>query len=64
MGKAEPSSDFAYATRLTETMLLGLVALRTGEGKKIVYDGDAMQVLNVPEANQYLRRDYRSGWSL
>ncbi|HET8655082.1 MAG TPA: Gfo/Idh/MocA family oxidoreductase [Longimicrobiaceae bacterium] len=63
-GTDQATSPFSYAARLTETMLLGLVALRAGEGKKIVYDGDAMQVLNVPEANQYLRRDYRSGWSL
>jgi hypothetical protein len=45
-------------------MLLGLVALRAGQGRKIFYDGDAMKVTNVPEANQYLKSDYRAGWSL
>ena len=64
MGKAEPSSDFAYATRLTETMLLGLVALRTGQGQKIYYDEASGRVTNSDEANQYLEREYRSGWSL
>jgi hypothetical protein len=64
MGKAEPSSDFAYATRLTETMLLGLVALRTGQGVKIYYDEASGRVTNNDEANQYLEREYRSGWSL
>jgi predicted dehydrogenase len=64
MGKAEPSSDFAYATRLTETMLLGLVALRTGQGQKIYYDEASGRVTNSAEANQYLEREYRSGWSL
>jgi predicted dehydrogenase len=64
MGKAEPSSDFAYASRLTETMLLGVVALRTGQGVKIKYDAANMRVTNVADANQYLQREYRAGWSL
>ena len=57
-------SDFAYASRLTETMLLGLVALRTGQGVKLNYDGANMRVTNNAEANQYLTREYRAGWSL
>ena len=64
MGKAEPSSDMAYAARLTETMLLGIVALRTGQGHKIYYDGANMRVTNNEAANQYLTREYRAGWSL
>jgi hypothetical protein len=46
---------------LTETMLLGVVALRAG--RKIEYDGANMRVTNVPEANQYLSREYRQGWT-
>jgi hypothetical protein len=64
MGQATPSSPFEYAARLTETMLLGIVALRTGQGRKLLYDGDRMEVTNIPEANQYLRRDYRDGWAV
>ena len=64
MGKAEPSSDLAYASKLTETMLLGIVALRTGQGVKIDYDGANMRVTNNADANQYLQREYRAGWSL
>ena len=64
MGNGEPTSPFEYATPLTETMLLGLVALRTGQGRKIHYDAASMSVTNAPEANQYLHREYRSGWSL
>lgn len=64
MGTAEATTPFEYATPLTETMLLGLVALRAGQGRKIHYDGAAMSVTNVPEANQYLHREYRNGWSL
>jgi hypothetical protein len=31
---------------------------------KLHWDGDAMKVRNVPEANQYLHREYRQGWTL
>jgi predicted dehydrogenase len=64
LGKAKATSPFSYASRLTETMLLGLVALRTGQGRKIYYDGDAMRVTNVPEANAFLTREYRDGWAI
>jgi predicted dehydrogenase len=64
MKKAEPSSDFAYAAKLNEIMLLGIVALRAGQGKKILYDGANMRITNDADANQYLRREYRTGWSL
>ncbi len=63
-GVGTASSPFEYAAPLTEVMLLGLVALRAGQGKKIYYDGDAMKVTNVPEANAFLTREYRAGWSL
>ena len=45
-------------------MLLGIVALRTGQGRKILYDGENMKITNIPEANQYLTREYRAGWSV
>jgi len=44
--------------------LLGLVALRTGQGRKIEYDGPGMRVTNVEEANRYLTREYRPGWEV
>ena len=59
-GKTESSCPFEYAARLTEVMLLGIVALRAG--RKIFYDGENMRVTNLPQANEYLRRDYRQGW--
>ena len=61
-GKAELSCPFEYAAKLTEVMLLGVVALRTG--KKISYDGAAMRVTNVPGANDYLTREYRKEFSM
>jgi predicted dehydrogenase len=63
-GEAKASSPLEYAARLTETMLLGLAALRAGQGRKIVYDGERGQITNVPDANQYLTREYRAGWEI
>ena len=59
-GKAEASCPFEYAARLTEAMLLGVVALHAG--KKILYDGANMRVTNVASANDFLKREYRTGW--
>ena len=61
-GKQEASCPFEYAARLTEVMLLGIVALKAG--KRISYDGPNMRVTNLPQANDYLRREYRQGWSV
>jgi len=59
-GKGEASCPFEYAARLTEVMLLGIVALRAGT--KIHYDAANMRVTNVAQANDYLRREYRRGY--
>ena len=55
-------SNFDYAGPLNEAVLLGNVAIRTG--KKLIWDAENMKVSNVPEANQYLQEDYRTGWNL
>jgi predicted dehydrogenase len=63
--RAKSSCPFEYAGPLVETMLLGIVALRTGQGRRIDYDGEAGRITNVAEANQYLRRgEPRNGWSV
>jgi hypothetical protein len=41
-----------------------IVALRAGQGRKILYDGPNMRVTNVNDANQWLTRQYRSGWTV
>ncbi len=61
-GRQETTSPFSYAAKLTEIMLLGVVALNAG--KKIQYDGATMKITNAPEAEQFLRRQYRQGWAL
>ena len=53
---------FDYSGPLTETVLLGTVAYRAG--KRLEWDAENMKVTNVPEANQYVRRENREGWKL
>jgi hypothetical protein len=55
-------SRFEVAAPLTEIMLLGCVALRTG--KKIEWDSHKMEAKNCPEASQFIRRQDRAGWAL
>ena len=55
-------SDFNYAGRLTEFVLLGNVA--TLYPQKLTYDPIAMKIVNHQPAHQTLHREYRKGWSL
>ncbi len=55
-------SNFAFAGPMTESILLGNVALRVG--KKIKYDARHMSCPGCPEADQYIRYEYRNGWAL
>jgi len=61
-GGPAPYSNFDVAGLLTEFILLGNVAIRTG--KKLEWDGPACKVTNCPEAEQYVRKQYRKGWEL
>jgi len=54
-------SNFEYAGRLTETVLLGNVAIRLG--KKFDWDATNLKAMNTPEADQYIHREYRKGWT-
>ena len=54
--------NFDYAAALTETVLLGNVAYRTGE--RLQWDAQAMKATNCPEADKYIRRQYRKGWAI
>ena len=55
-------SNFDIAAYLTEIILLGCVALRVG--KKLEWDGPAMKATNAPEADKYVKREYRKGWEI
>ncbi|MCU0407575.1 MAG: Gfo/Idh/MocA family oxidoreductase [Bacteroidales bacterium] len=58
----EAAGSFLYAGPVTETILLGAVALRAG--RKVEYDSAAMKITNYDDANKYLVREYRPGWEL
>ena len=62
-GKATAAAGFDYSGPLTETVLLGTVALLCA-GEELAWDAARMEVTNVAEANQHLRRTYREGWAV
>jgi predicted dehydrogenase len=62
-------ANFDWAGPLAESVLLGNVALRVQLREdltlcKLEWDPVNLKVSNLDEANQYIRRDYRKGWSL
>ena len=59
------TTDFEYAGPLTEMMLLANIAVRMQEQyTKLQWNGEKMEFTNLPEANKYIHKDYRPGWSL
>jgi predicted dehydrogenase len=61
-GGPPASANFEYGAALTEIGLLGLVAMRVGH--KMYWDADAMKATNAPEADKFLKEEYRSGWEV
>jgi predicted dehydrogenase len=60
---AKPTAcDFGYSANMIEMMLLGLVAYRVG--KKIKYDGMTGKSPDTPEADAFMTKAYREGWSM
>jgi hypothetical protein len=62
-GEGTTSSHFGYAARLTETVLLGNIALRF-PGEKLTWNTQDLKFTNNDKANRYVRRDYRKGWEV
>ncbi len=58
----QPLCHFDYSGPLTEANHLGNVAYRAG--KKLEWDSKNLKFPNAPDAEKYLRREYRDGWSL
>ena len=56
------ASNFDYAARLAETVLLGNVALRVR--KRIQWNAEKVRVMDCPEAEPLINRPYRDGWTL
>ena len=72
------TSSFDYAGPMTETVLMGNLAIRSymlrkenEKGnleffarKKLLWDGENMRITNLEEANQFVGRQYRKGWEV
>lgn len=73
-GKNKLSSSFDYAGPLTESILMGNLAIRSwmmksADGKftgrkKLMWDPINMKITNYDEANQFVTKEYRQGWEL
>lgn len=65
-GLYEPGtfSGFDIAGRLTETILVGNLAMRAGEGQRIEWNAKDLTSPNVESVNQFVQREYREGWEL
>jgi len=63
-GKTETSVSFDYGTRLTEFAILGNLAMQAGVNKEVMWDGPNMRVTNLPELNQWVKRESRKGWQI
>ena len=61
-GGTPACSNFEYGARLTEFILLGTLALRTG--KVVKWDAAGMTATNAPEAQPFIDGTYRPGWEL
>jgi predicted dehydrogenase len=62
-GGPPPVANFDYSGPMTETVLLGVLAMRS-PGTRLEWDSDNQKVKNVPELNQYIHTPYRDGWTL
>jgi predicted dehydrogenase len=64
-GGPPTTSNFDYASKLTETMLLGNLAIRLKERNTILkWDAANLRITNLNEANEFIQMKYRKGWEL
>jgi predicted dehydrogenase len=61
-GGEAADANFEFTGKVTQALLLGNVALQ--HGKRIDWDAENFRVINDDEANKYLHRDYRDGWTI
>ena len=55
-------SNFSYAATMSEAILLGNLAIKTG--RRLDYDSEQVKITNVPEANAFVNKEYRDGWDI
>jgi predicted dehydrogenase len=63
LGGTKTESHFAQTGPMTEAILLGTVAIRVPD-QLLEWDSENMKFPNYPEAEKYLRRNYRRGWKI
>jgi predicted dehydrogenase len=61
-GKTRPGANFEFSDVVTETLLLGNVALRAG--RRLLWDRANLKATNAPAAEAYVRPERRPGWAL
>jgi predicted dehydrogenase len=61
-GGKPAGSDFGYGSRLTEIVLVGVLALRTGH--RIEWDAAHLKARGVPQADAFIKENYRKGWEV
>jgi hypothetical protein len=61
-GGKPSEGSFLHAGPISDAFNLGAIACRVG--KRLEWDAQNAKIANVPEANQYLTREYRRGWEL
>ncbi|HUE72732.1 MAG TPA: Gfo/Idh/MocA family oxidoreductase [Pirellulaceae bacterium] len=59
----QPVASFEYSGPMTETVLLGVLSLRS-PGRRLEWDGENQKVNSAAELNQYVHTEYRKGWTL
>ncbi len=62
-GKGETSTPFAYSAPLTETVLLGNIAVRY-PGRELRWDSESLRFDGAPEADRWIKASYRPGWKI
>ena len=62
-GGKPAGSNFEYSGPMTETVVMGNLAVRFPH-QKLEWDGENMRFTNFSEANEYVNPPYRQGWSL
>ncbi|SEJ52054.1 Predicted dehydrogenase [Cyclobacterium xiamenense] len=63
LGKVKTESDFAVSGPMSETVILGTVAIRM-PNTLLTWDARRMKISQPAEANRYLSRTYRKGWKV
>jgi predicted dehydrogenase len=63
-GGEPASSNFDVSGPFTEFILSGVLASRTGPGKKIEWDVEKLLCTNVADVNKWVKRNYRKGWEV